>query len=503
MRKINLLVLLVIISVTVLAGFGQNVLAFSLDSRLFSASADRSYGDYFLFAEDKTVSLDLEEVPLVAVVKMLSQQLGLNFISTEAVRDRRITVYLDEVPLKQAMDILFRANNLDYEYYPEAKMFVVKDLGDVTPEIETKIYQLKYARLGSSSMTDEMEYFLGDEIDIGDKFCIVDVITEILAGRGRVIGNSNTNTLVVMTSPSLMPTIDQIVASLDQPPVKVMIEVEVLEVSKDAVDNLGFRHSGGIHGSFTPFPGKQRSEITGDVTSFHPGNIGPFSQTAVFDFSDYNITAEFQKRDTTAKTLARPRLLTLNNETAQINVTTDEVIGTRRTEDDDRVTIEAERAGTGVRLRVTPQVNAATGEITLVIYPFVGDAIDSVFQDELGNVFKSIRERSTRSVVRLLDGETLLLGGLITKAESKTSAKVPFLEKIPLLGALFRHRNTEGGDRELMIFLTPQIVESGTSLAQRRAPSGVFRREQTNRMRQHSIRNTLDKYIAEQRNQGL
>ena len=63
--------------------------------------------------------MDIEGVYLITVLKILSKQTGLNFVSTEAIRDRQLTFYLDEVPLKEAMDIIFDANGLTYDYFPE------------------------------------------------------------------------------------------------------------------------------------------------------------------------------------------------------------------------------------------------------------------------------------------------------------------------------------------------------------------------------------------------
>ncbi|NQT28710.1 MAG: hypothetical protein HQ570_03845, partial [Candidatus Omnitrophica bacterium] len=117
---------------------------------------DNIYGDYLLDSFDRKVSLDLEGARLVDVLKMLSQQINLNFISTEAVEERILTLYMEDVPLRQAMDVIFKANNLAYDYYLDSNIFIVKELGKPTLELKTKIYQLKYVRLKSSKMEAEV-----------------------------------------------------------------------------------------------------------------------------------------------------------------------------------------------------------------------------------------------------------------------------------------------------------------------------------------------------------
>ncbi|MFO8053238.1 MAG: hypothetical protein R6U54_04715, partial [Candidatus Omnitrophota bacterium] len=414
------------------------------------------------------------------------------------------------VPLKEAMDILFEANNLAYEFYPEAKMFVVKEMGKPDTELKTKVYHLKHARVKSSRMQTEIDQILEERGALSDegseggeadeeKSSLKEIIEGVITAEGKVIENSFTNSLVVVDVPSQFPIIDEVMNKIDTAPLKVMIEIEVLDVSKDVVDRIGFQYgtqraTAGISSLFTPFP-----------ATFSP-NKGPIPwRTATVDLTDNDLLAEFHRRDTTAKILARPKILTLNNETAEIDVITDEVIGTKVEYDDDgniqsteaqRISDVGSYKGSGVTLRVTPQVVPSTDEITLIVHPSVVDTTDSDFVDEQNNTFKNIQDRSTRSVVRLREGETLLLGGLIRNDEKEIVSKVPFLGDIPLLGALFRHKDSTGtGDRELMVFLTPKIMQNNR-LAKKKSGVSSLRREQYRPSRQESVRGTLDRYTV-------
>jgi len=152
--------------------------------------------------------------------------------------------------------------------------------------------------------------------------------------------------------------------------------------------------------------------------------------------------------------------MTLNNETAEIKIATNEVISINTTDNGSgsavSSTTSAERVETGVMLRVTPQINVDTGEITMYIYPKVVEATASSFQD-----YKDPEERSTKSTVRIKDGETVVIGGLIRKDKSETLTKVPILGDIPVLGALFRHKYVDKNkDRELLVFITPHILKT-------------------------------------------
>jgi len=457
-------------------------------------SQDNIYGDYLLYSFDKKVSLDLEGARLVDVLKMLSQQINLNFISTEAVKERMVTLYMEEVPLREAMDVIFKANNLAYDYYPDSNLFVVKEIGKPTLELKTKVYYLKYARVATSRVEQQVANMLEDEEveeeeeDVGIKSAVEAVLTD--SKGASVTEDPATNSLIVVDVPVQFPVIDEVIRKLDIAPIKVMIEVEILDVDKGAVEKLGFKYTNGLYGAISPFP---------DI--FYP-NRGPSPfRTATLDLSDSNIIAEFYEIDTTTKVLARPKILTLNNETAEINVTTNEVINTKAEYSEGiltsrsavRISDIGDLNGSGVTLKVTPQVNLETKEITLVIEPSIVSTSNSSFRDvEGGDLYKNVEDRSTRSIVRLHNNETLFLGGLIREDDVKAVTKVPFLGDIPLIGFLFRHKDTTGtGARELVIFLTPRIMEENNDLVEK---TKALSREQQNSSKESSIKVALDSY---------
>ncbi len=117
------------------------------------------------------------------------------------------------------------------------------------------------------------------------------------------------------------------------------------------------------------------------------------------------------------------------------------------------------KEGTGIFLRVTPQVNTDTNEITMVINP--KSSVSSVSPlSSTDNPQSDVEVRTTKSIVKVKDGETVILGGLIHQDKGITSKKLPVLGDIPLLGMFFRHKEqTVGKERELIVFITPRIVK--------------------------------------------
>ena len=189
-------------------------------------------------------------------------------------------------------------------------------------------------------------------------------------------------------------------------------------------------------------------------------------------------TLNFLATQTDARTLARPRILTLNNETAQIEISTDQAISITSTTIGtsgslNSATTTPERATTGVVLKVTPQANLLTREVTIAVSPKVIDIILSKVQaSTAGPQIYDTETRGSDSILKLKDGQTMVIGGLLRNEDSKSISKLPFLGDLPLIGAAFRSSTVLKSARELIIFLTPHIIDDpdqspykGTSLS--------------------------------------
>ncbi|MFH1413690.1 MAG: secretin N-terminal domain-containing protein [Candidatus Omnitrophota bacterium] len=435
------------------------------------------------------ISMDFKDADLKDILKILSIQSGLNFIASEVVQDRTITLYLDKVPLNMAMDKLFKANNLSYELDEEAKIFIVKEWGKLAVETITRIFFLKYASVSSSSLKSEMSKSLGGEAmmvsisggesqqEEGGKWAseqdvgLTKAVKNLLTEHGSLIEDYRTNSLIVTDTPRNMKVIASIIASLDVLIPQVLLEVEILDVSKDVVDDMGIQWTNpfaslnvvGQRLTTFPFGGSGTSGFgrTGTDDALNEAWVPHHFAPSVLTVLGQTLNLDLLRTHSDTKILARPRILTLNNETAEIKVVTQEAVnistiqaasGELSTETAET----AERVETGVSLRVTPQVNIETGEITMFVLPMVKDTSIS----SLDSSIKDPEERSAKTTVRVKDGETVVIGGLIRHNKSETIVKVPVLGDMPFLGALFRHRNKDKDeDRELLVFITPHIVK--------------------------------------------
>lgn len=428
----------------------------------------------------KTISMDFINARLNDVLKIFSQQSGLNFIAATNVADKTVNLYLDNVPVDEALERILSANNLAYEIKPGSNIFIVKQLETPTVKRMTRVYTLKNASVSSSQINSTFSTAeSGSSSSGGDSSGgILGALKKILSESGEITEDPRTNSLIITDIPAVFPAIEQTIAKIDIRVPQILIEVEMLDISKTISEEMGAKFSnspvsfsGPKKNFLFPFSLDNAADDGHDVFS-DMYTMGDLS------FANLAATLQFLKTQTDTKNLARPRILTLNNQTAEIKIETDEVIGVTTSESStgNLTSGEPERYKTGVSLRVTPQVNLVTKEIKLALEPKVTQARESLgFQ---GQTFKDPELRGTKSTLRVKDGNTIILGGLLRTDFSNTKTKVPFLSNVPILGNAFKHKNFADVERELVIFITPNILKDNESDLALRAQN--IEREQTN-----------------------
>lgn len=443
----------------------------------------------------RRISMDFKDASLKDVLKIFSQQSGLNFVASKDIEDTNLTLYMENVTVQQALDKLLGANELIYDLEPQNNIFIVKR--SVLPEIKTitKVFYLKFAHVPGSRLAEEITQGLlstgsdtassassaggggGEEDSSG----ILAAIKNILTEYGKIDADPRTNSLIITDLPERFAIIEEVIAKLDNPMPQVMIEVEVLDVNKSKIDELGIKwptaiaklEMSGTRATSFPFGGfdNEHKPSTSGL-SFDgvktPGGTLEYSGAAnnyiptVMKLVNAELALNLLVTDKDTKFLARPRIMTMSNETAEIKITSDEVIGIKREttteESQSNTTEEAERGETGISLRVTPQVDLASRDITMFIMPSVTESKASSVASASGNTFRDLEVRSTKSTVRMKDGETLVIGGLIRHKEEDERNKVPFFSTVPFIGALFRNKSHNAQDRELIVFITPHIL---------------------------------------------
>jgi type II secretory pathway component GspD/PulD (secretin) len=200
--------------------------------------------------------------------------------------------------------------------------------------------------------------------------------------------------------------------------------------------------------------------------------------------------------DTDTKILARPKVLTLDNESAVIRLTAEEAIGfqTASQSQTGTTTAEPERTTTGVVLVVTPQVNEHN-YITMLVEPTVTKTIASKITAPSGQATpRDPKTRSSRTMVRVRSGDTLVVGGLIDHSEEESLQQVPVLSGIPFIGEVFKNTDINNAATEVIVFMTPRILDEpseGQLAAAPQSPLGLREQEAPGRQ-QDAIERTLN-----------
>lgn len=264
-----------------------------------------------------------------------------------------------------------------------------------------------------------------------------------------VIPDSNTNSVIVVGSPEASQLIQSILEQLDKIPEQVMIETIIVEATLDDTTRLGVEFGLNvpkIFGSATSGAG---------TTGFGLRNANPALQGGNITLSGGNLTAFVNaiRTDSRFNILSTPRIFTTNNQQAQINISQSipYVLSTRQ-DINGNLSFNYAFQDVGIVLTVTPRITS-NGYVTMDVSQTAND-----LQGFTSFNAPIVNQREADTTVSVLDGETIVLGGIIRNTVTATTNKVPLLGDIPLLGNLFRSTTKTNNKTELLVLLTPRIV---------------------------------------------
>ncbi|MDP2921619.1 MAG: secretin N-terminal domain-containing protein, partial [Candidatus Omnitrophota bacterium] len=264
------------------------------------------------------ISMDFQDANLKTVLKVFSQQSGLNFIASQNIQDRTVTVYFDNVTVGDALNYIMNANSLTYEQDPGTNIFIVKETGKPAVDTVTKIYELKYAQLSNISKSDTGT---DSKKDNG----IISIIESILTKNGKVLADKRSNSLIINDVPSQFSIIEELLTRIDTRTPQVMIKLEVLETTTKAVENLGINW-GGTSGTFGTYTGPISNTIFPMNNRLGRNNSSGegIATTGTISMSGATATLYALLNNSDTKILARPQIMAMNNETAKIELSSKE-----------------------------------------------------------------------------------------------------------------------------------------------------------------------------------
>jgi type IV pilus assembly protein PilQ len=473
---------------------------------------------------DARVTVRVKGAPLATFLDTISAQAKVNFIITEGLETKRVTAFLQNVTVREALQVLLEIKGLTYQQIGKSNTYVVTPRSKAIENLITRIYTLSYVPLiplgtansEQSAITPRSSNSGGAQTGGGggqgnsasptpgggaanSEIAIVNVLQSILSKSGKVSVEPRTNALIVTDIPEVFPQVEQIIAELDKKSPQVIIEAQIVEIDSTRSKDLGIEW-GGARGELASFTGGQRDTSfpmalptdlsrTRFLDPLGPGSIisavgsnsasasagsgsgattvsqlvgQSFVKTSVLDLTALQITLRALVSRSEARFLGKPKILTLNNKTAIIQIAQNQATSVSQQLQSaggggvSQAGNSIERTETGLILRVTPQVNK-DGYITMFVQPTFTDVQASSLSTAQTKVFDAI-SRGASTLVRVKNGQTLVLGGLLQSTETKVVRKVPFLGYIPLIGWLFTSLQNDRRNSDLVIFITPTVV---------------------------------------------
>lgn len=414
--------------------------------RLADSSASADSG---LPAGNKPISLNFQRAELGAVLKAFAEFTGLNIVASDKVRGA-VSIRLDKVPWRTAFDTLLDVNNLSMERH--GNVIWVAPAAELAARGRQRFEA--HARAADleplASRTFELHYAHAEDVR---RLLTGSGTQRVLSKRGAVTADPRTNLLFVTDLAGRLEQIAALIASVDRPTRQVLIEAQIVEGDQGFSRNLGVRLS--LAG--TSADGTSRGLTGGTDGSVYDLSARPISG---FDAATAGLTL-FAAR---ATRLLNLELSALESEGHGKIVSSPRVVTADRmkaiVEQGTELPYQA-KVGQGVsgvqfrratlKLEVEPQI-MPDGRVVLDL----DVAKDSV--GEQTDAGPAINTKHVQTRVEVEDGGTVSIGGIYETDDRDDVARVPILGKIPILGALFRHRTHRDTRSELAVFITPRVV---------------------------------------------
>lgn len=376
----------------------------------------------------KPITLEFQDATLKAVFEVISRTAGLNFVFDKDVKqDLKVTIFLRNATIEDAVKLLLVTNQLAQETLSENTVLVYPN----TPAKNHDYQQLvvKSFNLANADVKKTLE-----------------MIRTILKTKDIFI-DEKLNLLIMRDTSEVVRLAEKLIASQDMPEPEVVLEVEVLEVSRDAASNLGLQFpekigaSLGTAGSFTLNQWKNRN-----------------SNFVTLKITDPALALNLKKLDSDTTLLANPRIRVKDRQKAKIHIgqklpvlTTVATAGVGSSETVNYIDV-------GLKLDVEPNIRL-DDEVDMKVDLEVSSVIQTLTLPSGSQVYQ-LGTRNTSTALRLKDGETQILAGLIQNNETSAVNKVPGLGDLPLLGRLFSNDNHNKTKTELVLLITPRIVRN-------------------------------------------
>ncbi|CAM4127877.1 secretin N-terminal domain-containing protein [Roseateles saccharophilus] len=377
-------------------------------------------------AYQKPVSLEFRDAPLRTVFEALSRGAGVNFVFDKDVKaDARVSVYLKDVSVDEAMRIVLSTQQLERKLLNDNSVLIY-------PNTQQK--QREHQELVTRS-------FYLNNADVKQAQALV----RMMAKTRDVFIDERLNLLVARDTPEVIAMIEQLVAGLDLPEPEVMLDVEVLELGTDRSAEAGLNWA---------------TDATYGSTD--TATMVPWSSRGSFRTLVANpvVAARLKGESGANNLLANPKLRARNKEKAKIQIGDRVPVFTSTSTANVGVSTAVTYIDVGIKLEVEPTVQLDNDVVMKVNLEVSSLGVKETSGGPQPTSAYRIGTRNASTSLRLRDGETQVLGGLINDEDRKTIAGVPYVSETPLLGRLFGVHTDSRKKTEIVLLITPHVLRN-------------------------------------------
>jgi len=388
--------------------------------------------------DNRKVSLQLRDAPTKMAFEVLQRETGINFILDKDIKaDGKTTIFVQDVPVDEAIDLVLDQNGLARQILASNMVLIYPNNPTKAKEYEQQIVRTFYINNAEPKEVESM-------------------LKAVLGAKNMFIDDRSAS-VTLRDTPDAVRMAEKLVASLDVSEPEVMLEVEVLEISSSKLQDLGILYPGSATLTANPVNGVTPGGGSGALTLNDLLHQNGDTLTVTPQLS---VTLNAMKQAGLTNTLASPRIRSRNREKAKI------LIGSRLPVITNAVTPTASGApvvtgsvqylDVGLTLEVQPTVHQ-DGDVGVKVSLEVSSLIKQITTSQ-GTIAYEIGTRNANTMLRLKDGETQILAGLIQDSDTKSSNSIPGLGDIPVLGRLFGTHHTDREKGEIVLSITPHII---------------------------------------------
>lgn len=395
----------------------------------------------------RRVSLSLRDAPLSSVITALAKMTNLNFVLDQDVNpELRVTIVVRDLPFEEVLGLILRAHQLEHQVVSANTLVIYPRQAE-----KQRAYRSLVTRSFSLANADAKQ--------------VQNVFKQVLKARDLYV-DERLNVLVLRDTPEVVRQAEFLVARLDAVDPEVMLEVEVLEVSRNRLQELGLKFPdqvgvGLLQGATTStvMSGGIAQTVTNPGGQLAPGYVDLQRGGALTTFAaNPLLLLNLRGEDGDGNLLANPRIRVKHKEKARIHIGEKLPVFTTTSTANVGVSASVSYLDVGLKLDVEPWVHDAE-EVGIKM----GLEVSSVVREVQGpqqSLAYLVGTRSTNTSLRLQNGQTQILAGLISDEERRSVAKVPGLGDLPMLGRLFSSQRDSNNKTEIILLITPRVLRA-------------------------------------------